>query len=68
MENSHTTLKRQKILHLILWLLFKTYSDDVLPDGLRSNSESAGNVFVTELQSGRRNCRRADMLQKSTNT
>ena len=35
MENSDTTLKRQKILHLILWLLFKTDSDDVLPDGLQ---------------------------------
>ena len=31
-----------------------------------SNGESAGNVFVTELPSGRRNWRRAEELQKST--
>ena len=30
-----------------------------------SNGESAGNVFVTELPSGRRNWRRAEVLQKS---
>ena len=30
-----------------------------------SNGESAGNVFVTELPSGRRNWRRAEVLEQS---
>lgn len=30
-----------------------------------SNGESAGKVFVTELPSGRRNCRRAEVLEQN---
>ena len=66
MENSDTTLKDKNSVHIFSFVVIVWRELTVMIYCLMvSNGESAGNVFVTELPSGRRNWRRAEVLEQS---